>query len=265
MKLVIIVDINKETLFPILIYNKPFQYNDQIILYPVKMKDIVLFQMLSQSITLRKNSVFHNKSIIKMSYLEFLFYCFQKKELEQEYAIDGLANYILLAIELIKLCCQDAKVTVDQRTGNLYINETLITPQVFDDLRRIIIIQNDIDFDVDDFLNYDTEKRLLKARNDISKTEEKANIEDYIDSLVIAMNTTEERIMNMTVRKFWRYIKRYQLHEGYTIAKTGECSGMISFKEPIKHWMVSLDESDKYKDLKADENSLKGKISQANN
>ena len=126
--------------------------------------------------------------------------------------------------------------------------------------RHIIIIQNDIDFDIDEFLNYDTEQRLLKAKKDLNKNDDKASIEDYIDSLVIAMNTTEERIMNMTIRKFWRYIKRYQLHESYTIAKTGECSGMVSFKEPIKHWMVSLEEDDKYKELKTDENELRGKI-----
>ena len=40
----------------------------------------------------------------------------------------------------------------------------------------------------------------------------------------------------------------------------GECSGMVSFKEPIKHWMVSLEEEDKYKHLKADENELRSKI-----
>ena len=42
--------------------------------------------------------------------------------------------------------------------------------------------------------------------------------------------------------------------------RTGECSGMVSFKEPIKHWMVSLEEEDKYKELKTDENELRGKI-----
>ena len=75
------------------------------------------------------------------------------------------------------------------------------------------------------------------------------------------MNISEERVMHMTIRKFWRYIKRYQLHEGYTIAKTGECSGMVSFKEPIKHWMASLEVDDKYKNIKMDENELKSKVS----
>ena len=165
-------------------------------------------------------------------------------------------------MQLLQLCCQNQEVRLTQE--GLSINNEIITPEVFDDLRRIIIIQNDIDFDIDEFLNYDTEQRLLKAQKDLNKDEVKATIEDYIDSLIIAMSTTEEYIKNMTIRKFWRYIKRYQLHEGYTIAKTGECSGMVTFKEPIKHWMISLEEDDKFKDLKTDENSLKGKIANAN-
>lgn len=256
------MEINKNLLLPYLIYNKPFKYSEHITVYPVTMNDVILFQSLTSSITIRKNSIFHSKKIIKMSYLEFLYYSFGNNDLENEYNIIGLSQYLLLSIQLLQLCCknQEVKVLNDEIT----INSQVVTPQIFDDLRRIIIIQNDLDFDIDEFLNYDTEQRLLKAQKDLNKNEDKANIEDYIDSLVIVMNITEDYVMNMTIRKFWRYIKRYQLHEGYTIAKTGECSGMVSFKEPIKHWMVSLDEDDKYKDLKTDENSLKGKIANAN-
>lgn len=252
--------ISKDALLPFLIYNKPFNYNDDIILYPITMNDIVLFQTISKSITVRKNSIFRDKKIIKMSYLDFLFYSFGNKELEVEYMIPGLSNYLFYLIQLIKLCCKDVEVNFGDYHNQLFINGTLITSDMFDDLRRIIIIQNGIDFDIDEFLNSDTEQRLLKAKRDQDKNDDKSDIEDYIDSLVIAMNTTEERIMNMTIRKFWRYLKRYQLYEGYTIAKTGECTGMVSFKEPIKYWMISLDEDDKYKDLKADEETLKSKI-----
>lgn len=254
------MDFNKDTLLPFLIYNDPIKYNEHIILYPVTMKDIISFKMFSKSIIVRKNSTFHEKKIIKMTYLDFLLYSLGNQELEQQYKIVGLSQYFLYALQLLNLCCKDAEINLNQTTGQIIINDEIITPEIFDDLRRIIIIQNDIDFDIDEFLNFDTEQRLLKAQKDLNKNEEKANIEDYIDSLTIAMNITEESIKNMTIRKFWRYIKRYQLHEGYTIAKTGECSGMVSFKEPIKHWMISLDEDDKYKNLKTDENKLKGKM-----
>lgn len=254
------VEIKKETLFPLLIYNKPVKYTENIILYPVTMNDIVTFQALSQSITVRKNSTFHEKQIIKMTYLDFLLYCLGNEELEKQYKIIGLSQYFFYAIQLLQLCCRDAEIKLNQQTGQIIINGEVITPQIFDDLRRIIIIQNDIDFDIDEFLNYDTEQRLIKAQQHLDRDNNKANIEDYIDSLVIAMHTTEDRIMNMTIRKFWRYIKRYNLHENYTIMRTGECSGMVSFKEPIKHWMVSLEEEDKYKHLKVDENELRSKI-----
>lgn len=254
------VEIKKETLFPLLIYNKPVKYTENIILYPVTMNDIVTFQALSQSITVRKNSTFHEKQIIKMTYLDFLLYCLGNEELEEQYKIIGLSQYFFYAIQLLQLCCRDAEIKLNQQTGQIIINGEVITPQMFDDLRRIIIIQNDIDFDIDEFLNYDTEQRLLKAQKDLDKDKDKASIEDYIDSLVIAMHTTEDRIMEMTIRKFWRYIKRYNLHENYTIMRTGECSGMVSYKEPIKHWMISLEEDDKYKHLKADENEIRSKI-----
>lgn len=249
-----------ESLFSYVIFNKEIPYNDKITLYPVTMKDVLTFQFLSQSLTVRKNSTFHEKEIIKMSYLEFLLYCLGNKELEAQYQIPGLSQYFLYAVKLLQICCQGADIQIDQQTGQVFINQECITSKIFDDLRRIIIIQNDIDFDMDEFLHHDTEQRLLKARKDLNKSESRANIEDYIDSLVIAMNTTEDRIMNMTIRKFWRYIKRYQLRESYTIAKTGECSGMVSFKEPLKHWMTSFEEEDKYKELKTDETSLKRKL-----
>lgn len=249
--------LTKDTLFPYLIYNKPFIYDNHITLYPVTMNDIVLFQSLTKAITLRKNSIFHEKKIIKMTYYDFLIYSFGNDDLETQYNIPGLSTYFFLAYEMLKLCCKDGEVTVDQY---MKINGEIVTPKIFDDLRRIIIIQNDIDFDIDEFINYDTEQSLLRAANQQNSTKNKANIEDYIDSLVIAMHSNESDIMNMTIRKFWRYIKRYQLHESYTIAKTGECSGMVKFKETIPYWITSLDDDDKYKNLKTDENEIRSKV-----
>lgn len=254
------MEINKDSLFSFLIYNKPFNYNKNIILYPVTMDNYLIFKKLSQSIIVRKNSIFREKKIIKMSYLDFLTYSYENIDMENSYNIYGLSKFLVYAIQLLQLCCRDAEIKINQQTFQFMINNEIITPQIFDDLRRIIIIQNDIDFDIDEFINYDTEQRLLKAEQDQNKDGDKIDIEDYIDSMVVALNTTEDRIMNMTIRKFMRYLKRYQLYENYMIYKTGECSGMVSFKEPIKHWMVSLDEDDKYKNLKTDEETLRSKV-----
>lgn len=224
------------------------------------MKDVVLFQQLTKSITVRKNSIFREKKIIKMTYFDFLLYSFENKELEEEYGIIGLSEFYIFVLKLLKLCCKDSEISINEQNGQIIINKEIVTPTMFDDLRRIIIIQNDIDFDIDEFINYDTEKRLNEAQKHFDKNADKSNIEDYIDSLVVAMNTTEECVKNMSIRKFWRYIKRYNLHENYKIAKTGESSGMVTYKEPIRHWMNSLEKEDKYKHLKADESELRGKV-----
>ena len=97
-----------------------------------------------------------------MDYLNFLFFALGNTELEKEYDIAGLSQYLILTMQLLQLCCQNQEVRLTQE--GLSINNEIITPEVFDDLRRIIIIQNDIDFDIDEFLNYDTEQRLLKAQ-----------------------------------------------------------------------------------------------------
>lgn len=249
--------INKDYLLPYLMYNKPVEYDEHITLFPVTMNDILLFQALSKSITVRKDSIFRDKKIIKMTYMEFLIYCFNNKELEKQYKIDNLSQYF---IQLLHLCCKNSKIEINHQTGSLCINEETITPDIFDDLRRIIILQNGIDFDIDEFLNYDTEQRLKKAERDQNKNDDNIDIEDYIDSLIIALDITEERIMNMTIRKFWRYIKRFQLYENYTILKTGESTGMVKLKEPLKYWMTSLEENDKYKNLKTNESELRDKI-----
>lgn len=255
------MEFNKDMLYPFLLYSLPVPYNKQVTLYPVMMRDILSFQVYSQAITLRKNSRFSDKKIIKMPYLDFLIYAAENPEIGENYDIPELKNYFFYALHLLHMICKDQKIQYNQSTFEIRINECNITPEIFDDLRRIIILQNGIDFDIDEFINYDTEKRLLKAQADMVKGKEKSTIEDYIDSLCVAMHLDEKTVMEMPVRKFWRFIERFKLYQNYTIMKTGECSGMVSFKEPIPYWMISIDETeDKYAHLKTEERALKDKL-----
>lgn len=251
----VVSDINEDLLMPLLIYSQPYQYGN-IILYPVKMEYIIDFSMYKESIIVRKDSTFHDKQIIKMTYLDFLKHCIKHPEVGQKYNIPMLQHYYQFAIFLLQMVCkeQEFKLIGD----DLYINNEKITPEIFDDLRRIIIIQNDIDFNIDEFIHYDTEQALKKAKD--RNTNDNVTIEDYIDALCVALKYTEEQVMNLSIRKFWRLVKRYRLFEDYTICKTGEMSGMVTFKEPIKYWITSVNEDDQYKDVKADENALRSKI-----
>ena len=256
------MEINKDTLFPYLIYNKEVKYNEHITLYPIKMKDIITFQQYQMALTLRKDAIFQDKQIIKMGYLEFIKYACRNDELAQKYNMPLLPFYYDFIIGVLQLTCgEDVEIKYNTSTLDFSINDFLITDEVFDDLRKIIIIQNDIDFDIDEFMNIDTVKALEKAREfEAKKNKEKADIEDYIDSIIIGLKVTEDYVSNLTIRKFWRYIKRINKHEEYEACRSGQMSGMVTFKEPIQHWMTSIEVTDKYENLKTDEEELRSKI-----
>lgn len=256
------MEINKQSLFPYIIFNKEIKYNEHITLYPIKMKDIILFQQYQMALTVRKDSIFHEKEIIKMEYLDFIKYAFRNSELSKKTDMPLLPFYYEFILEIFRLACGDkVEIKYDPSTLIFLINGFEITNKVFEDLRKIIIIQNDIDFDIDEFMNIDTVNALEKAREfDAKKSKEKADIEDYIDSLIIGLKLTEEYVSNLTIRKFWRYIKRINKHDEYQTCRSGQMSGMVTFKEPLQHWMTSIEVTDKYENLKTDEDELRSKV-----
>lgn len=259
-----IVIITKDTLYPYLIYDEPVKYNSQITLYPVSMKDYLLFQVYSKSITVRKDSWFPVKEVIKMDYLSFLVYANKHPELCVQYNKTYVKDCYHYLLFLLQMVCFEQEIKYDKYSGVITINNCEITPTIFDDIRRIIIIQDDIDFDIDEFINRDTEERLEQDRLRNLKKADISTLEDYQDSLRIILQCSLEDIKKMSIRRFWRLIKRVTMHEDYIAAHTGEFSGMVTFKEPLKHWMVEIKQDDKYGNLKADEKALKNKINGAN-
>lgn len=254
--------INSQTLHQYLLFNKEIKYNEQITIYPIKMKDILLFQQCQSALTLRKDSIFLEKEIIKMQYLDFIKYAYRNMELSEKYHMPLLPLYFDFIIQILQLSCGNSTtISCNQSNFDLFINDLLVTNEIFDDLRRIIMVQNDIDFDIDEFMNIDTVRALEKAQEfEVKKNKEKSDIEDYIDSLIVDLKVTEEYVSELTIRKFWRYIKRINKHEEYQSCRSAQMSGMVTFKEPIQHWMTSIEITDKYEGLKADENELRSKI-----
>lgn len=256
------LEINRQSLFPSLIFNNRIIYNEAITLYPIQMKHIIEFQQYEKALTLRKDSIFREKELIKMDYLDFIKYSFRNHALSVQYNLPLLPYYFDFILRMLELACgEDARLQYDTATLAFSINDFEITNSVFNDLRKIIIIQNDIDFDVNEFMNVDTLKALEKAREfEGKKSRETSDIEDYIDSLIIELKVTEEFVSQLTIRKFWRYINRINKHEEYKACRSGQMSGMVTFKEPIQHWMTSIDVTDKYENLKTDEEELRSKI-----
>lgn len=257
------MEINSQTLYSYLLFNKEIKYVEGITLSPVKMKDILLFQQCQPALTLRKDSIFQEKDIIKMQYLDFIKYAHRNAALSQKYNMPYLLFYYDFALQILQTACtKGTTISCNKESLDFSINGILITNEIFDDLRNIIMIQNDIDFDMNEFMNIDTVNALEKAREfESRKNKEKADIEDYIDSLIVDLKVTEAYVSELTIRKFWRYIKRITKHEEYQTLRSAQMSGMVTLKEPVQHWMTSIETADKYEHLKTNEKELRSKLS----
>lgn len=252
--------ITNDSLYSYLLYSDPIKYSDDLTLYPIKMDRILEFSMYKQSIIVRKNSTFTSKQIIKMSYLQFLYFAHRNIELAKEYEMPFLPLYYSFAFELLKMTFKEQDVQVNNKRGGFLINGIEITDDMFDDFRKIIILQNGIDFDIDEFIHYDTEQELKKAEEHVNG-KDNSTLEDYIDSLCISLGFTEDKVKELTIRKFWRYVKRISKRDIFKIMKSAESTGMVKFSEPISYWMSELDSDDKYKNVKTDSESIKKMVS----
>ena len=182
------MEINKEILQKNLIFDLPVVYDDNITLYPVRMKDSLDFQVFQLAITARKDSIFQRKDVIKMGYWDFIKETaispdnFQSKDLP---LVSFYYSFILTMLP--KICEKDANIECNTSTLDVYINGELITNEIFDDMRRIIILQNDIDFNIDEFMNIDTVKALERARDfEAKKNKETSDIAHGIHMAIAA-------------------------------------------------------------------------------
>ena len=260
--MVINVEYNEDTLKEYLLFDTPFPYNKSITLHPVLVKDILEFNQCQQAFTVRKNASIPEKKYIKMGYFDFLKVTAGDKEFAEKYDMKYLPFCYSMAVKLLSIICgEDAEIQYHRETLDVWINGCMITNEIFDDIRRIFFIQNDVDFDMDEFMNIDTLNALEKARAfEQRKNNNSGTTEDYIDSLAVGLRIENKYIQNLTIRKFWRYIKRLNKHDEYQACRTGEMSGMVTFKQPLKHWMSSMEVEDKYKDLKANESEIRSKL-----
>lgn len=255
------MELTKQGLKDYLLFDTPIHYNENITLYPLKMMNILKFNQYQHAFTVRKDAIFMEKTFIKMTYLDFLKYASQDVEISIKYKMPLLPYYFDMACRLLLLMCgEDSHIEIDEDL-TIHLNDCEITSNIFDDLRRIFIIQNDVDFDMDEFMNIEALNALEKARDfEAKKNKSNGDTEDYIDSLAIALSVPSDYIENLTIRKFWRYVKRIQKHETYEACLTGQMGGMVTFKEPLQHWMTSMEVTDKYANVKANEDELRSKI-----
>lgn len=249
-----------------LTYDLPVPYRN-IKLYPVTVKDYLLFNIYAQCLLLEKNSI-PDPKIIMMSELEYIFYAT---------AQDFEKNPFLFWFDrLLSLCIRDDESFKDiQKSIRRYgqasenekpyftIGEEKYYSSDFAEIKNIIARQNLLELP-DENISKEVRDSLEKAREYKNKMNGKpASFEDYLVSLSVSTGWTLDFIYNMSIRKFTKSIRRMDNLIHYKIYLASSMSGMVEFKDKsfIKHWLTDLEDKEKYDDVSMDLNEVQNKIS----
>jgi len=240
-------------------YDKPIPFKN-LLIYPVLMSEYFEFFNYINCLTIEKNNI-PNAKIIGMSYLEFLY------RIKDEKNDSDIMTCGEMLTNIIRICFNVDPDTFRMYSDNegkvtLKINNEEINKKEFDTLKRIICYQNSPDYD-DAYID-PTLKQALDDANNLRNRDKSAgstSLERQILCVISGTPFKVEDIMNMTIRKFLLLLEIVNSKVDYLVYKSGECSGNVTFKNPIMHWMY-------HKDTKFDTlvnyDSFKQKVNNAN-
>jgi hypothetical protein len=215
-------------------------------LHPFTMIDYELFEELISTLLFKKNKI-PDIEIIKMSYLKFILCVLPYlKDETSEIIFKDISEKL---IQLLSYVFKTNDISfISDKNNKIYIYIKIldkcfsINEKEFDDIKKIILNQNAIPT-TDNLLHPDVEKELEEAMDYMARRQQQddGNIEDLITSYKSEMHFEDYNpIKNMTIYQFRKELKRLNLIKEYQIYKTAECSGMVTFKEKIPHWMSHI-------------------------
>jgi hypothetical protein len=248
-----------------LCYDLPIPYK-KLNLYPVNIKEYLLFDVYSQCFTFEKN-IIPDAKIISMTNLQYIYHTAKE---------NTDTPYLLWFDRALSVCLKDDKSfeKIEEsihrydydKDGKPFfkIDGEIYTSVDYEEIKKIVCQQNLIELpdpriskEVRDSLE---EAMRYKAKLTGSKP---GSFEDYIVSLSIATGWSFDYIYAMTARKFIKSVKRLDNLIHYKIYLSASLSGMVEFKDKsfIKHWLTDIEEKDKYGDVSMDLEVMQNKIS----
>lgn len=243
-----------------LTFDRPIPYKD-LLIYPVKMSDYILFHWCVCSLLLDKNGS-GKAEYISMNYLQYL-YDLSSSNSNMPY-LTMLDNLLTLVLRLgnksdIKFFGSENKKSEVYFliNGKKYDNNDLMN------IKKIIFEQNCIE-DIDETISKEVRDAMKDAEE--YRLRQNANkmcsLEDQMICVTIGSSYKLNDIYDLTIRKFTKTLERIDHTLHYKIYLSAKMSGMVKFKDKdeIKHWMADLTQKDIYSSDKIDMDEMKNKI-----
>ncbi|MEG1044084.1 MAG: hypothetical protein RSF81_04820 [Oscillospiraceae bacterium] len=236
----------------------------------IKMRDVFSFLECYDILTIEKNKIADVK-IIQMNYLQFIFnLLFNDKtwvdkfiniitisfglEYNNNLFIDKYAKGAILCQQIDEQTSifffngYDIKFIVERDIPTLVINNVEISAKEFDEIRKLIMYSNVIDYD-DNEMSEDFKKVVNSYYKIKNKGLKVLTIEDKINVVMAQSSYTKEQILEMTYRNFEGVFNIAVEKTEYIVNKIAEIQGRT--KQPIEHWIYKKDKS-KYSHIFSD-------------
>lgn len=132
----------------------------------------------------------------------------------------------------------------------LFVKGIEINSKKFKELKRIYCYQNILDYN-DDYIDPELKEALDEAARLRAGNTEQPTLERQKACIVASTGYRFDELEKLTLRKFSLLVRIISAKVDYTAYKTGEMSGMVTFKTPYPHWIYSNDNprKNRFKDI----------------
>lgn len=229
-------------------------------IHPIKVRDWNLFEPSCSILKINKNEI-NDFEIIKMTYLQFLHDIVIPSDVEWNVSF---RNLMILSLHEPIFCLDKNKgksnVVIGNEDGDVV---GLITPKEFDEISKIILFQNFIDYD-DRYVNPEVRKmmedynRLTSGGNSVNPT-----LERKIAYVIGKTGINKKDLIDMTYRTFFQVYNSEVESELYLGSKIIQASSKYETKGNITHPLFEK-KSDPYEQLFVDRDSYVEKINSIN-
>ena len=213
-------------------YDVPYQLKDGNILNikPILVKDYPYYEMAKTILEIQKNEI-NDIEIIKMSYLEFIFHL-----------IKNTPIYTNCLITLCELCFGYKKVAISSYNNKKVlclcdedeIIKYIITSKDFEDISKIILNQNDANYD-NRYINPEVRELMTEYYKVKSKNTKSPTLEEKKAFVTSKTGMSFNQLNEMTYRHFDMIYSANVDSEIYIAQKMVQCAYKYEVKEDVKH------------------------------
>lgn len=249
---------------------EPIKYNlkkgGEIVIYPILVKDYPLYEYAKGILDINKNEI-NDISVIQMSYLQFLIDYVIKRFNENN---DELINPQYQLGNIIKLCLKEDYVAFDKDNGKTCILlceddgtiKKIISAKEFDDIRKIILHQNDSDYD-DRYISQDVREAYEEYCKLKYKNIQNPSLENMKAFVMSKSGYTLKEVNEMPYRIFRLVYNCGVDSDIYIGQKIIQGSYKYDVKQEINHPQFNK-KKDPYAEMFSDAESFEKKVQQVN-